>query len=267
MEDERDELYERIPWETLGKGGNDRHWLAYVVAGAIALGALAYSFTRNQPLAPPMSEVVATTLPVAMSTTAPPPSPSTIADPLVVAEADLYAVDPELLAGQAAAHAEWLAVEYVSFDGSEQSEAALAGLLPAGIPLPEAPEGTQVFVDWAGAAEIVETGPTSFAVSVLVRSLRSTAETGFVRQPARLVTVPVEITEAGPRTAGVPMLSPATPLPAGEMSLAPVPEEVRSTLQLEEEPIGGRQLTDGSWEVVVVVAGEDGVSRPVTLRS
>ncbi len=267
MEDERDELYERIPWETLDKGGGDRHWLAYVVAGAIALGALAYSFTRNQPLAPPTPEPVSTTLPVSTGTTAPPAPPSTVADPLVVAEADLYAVDPELFARQAAAHAEWLAVEYVSFDGSEQSEAALAPLLPAGIPLPEGSEGTQVFVDWAGAAEVVETGPTSFEVSVLVRSLRSTSESGFVRQPARIVTVPVEVSEDGPRTTGVPMLSPATPVPAVEMSLAPVPEEVLSTLPVGADPLGGRQRADGSWDVVVIVSGEDGVSRPVTFRS
>ena len=138
MEPERQEVYERIPWETLEKKGSDRQWLLYAVAGSVVLGALAYSFIRNQPAEiPPPATAEAASAAVssvpATTTTAVPVAPqaSTVASPLVVAEADLYAVDPERLIDQAATHAEWFAVEFVAYDGSERSAKTLAGLLPA----------------------------------------------------------------------------------------------------------------------------------------
>ena len=265
MDNERDEVYERIPWETLEKKGGDRHWIVYAVAGAIALGALAYSFTRNQPVppAPPIAEP--TTAPVEM-TIPTAETPSTVTSPVVVAEADLYAVDPERLIDQAAAHAEWVAVEYVSFDGSEQSRATLGSLLPSGTGLPEAPEGTQVFVDWASTAQVVEMGPMSFEVGVLVRSLSSSAESGFVRQPSRMVVVPVTVDETGVRAAGVPAMTEATPAPAVEIDLTSPPEAALATIDTGSEVLGGRQLADGSWELVVMAPGADGVTRPVSVR-
>lgn len=268
MDDQRDEVYERIPWETLEKRGADRRWMVYAVAGAIALGAITYSFIRNQPPTPPpaAAEPAVTTAPPVVSTTTVPASPSTLANPVVVSEADLYAVDPERVIDQAASHAEWLAAEYISYDGSEQSEATLASLLPSGAPLPQGTDGAQVFVDWTGTSAVVETGALSFDVSVLVRSLSSTGESGFVRQPARLVIVPVEVTDEGARAIGVPVISPADPLPTAEISLVSVPEEVVGTLDVEGEVVGGRQLIDGSWELVVMAPGEDGVARPVSYR-
>lgn len=121
MESEREEVYERIPWETLEKKGGDRQWMVYAIAGAVTLGALAYSFIRNQPLPPARADQsVVTTIAASTATTAGrPATPSSVASPVVVAEADLYAVDPERLVDRAAAHAEWVAVEYVSYDGSE----------------------------------------------------------------------------------------------------------------------------------------------------
>jgi hypothetical protein len=268
MDDERSEVYERIPWETLEKKGGDRQWIVYTVAGAIALGALAYSFIRNQPVPPaaPVAEPVVTT--AATATTAIPPSesPSTVAGPVVVSEADLYAVDPERLLDQAVAHAEWVAVEYVSFDGSEESQAVLASLLPSGAGLPQAPEGTHVFVDWAGATRVVETGPTSFEVSVRVRSLSSAGDAGFVRQPSRTVIVPVEVDEMGAHATGVPAKTEITVAAAGELLLAPPPAEVLATVDPGWEVLGGRQLADGGWELVVMAPDSDGVTRPVTVR-
>jgi hypothetical protein len=267
MEPERQEVYERIPWETLEKKGNDRQWLVYALAGAVALGALAYSFMRNQPTAPP---------PVATETTAPVPSttpasqpatPTTVASPVVIAEADLFAVDPERIIDQAASHAEWFAVEFVAVDGSEQSRDTLSSLLPEGIPLPEAPEDTQVFVDWARARSVDQTGPVSFEVEVLVRSLLSNGDSGFVRQPPLLVEVDVTIDEDGlARVAGVPSLTTATAL-AGEVELSSPPDDVRATVEeTHEEIVGGIQGEDGSWEIVVMVEGSDGVRRPVSVQ-
>ena len=49
----RFEVYERIPWETLDKQSGDRQWLVIAVAGAVAVGALAYSFVKSQPAPSP----------------------------------------------------------------------------------------------------------------------------------------------------------------------------------------------------------------------
>lgn len=268
MENERDEVYERIPWETLEKRSGDRQWIVYAVAGAIALGALAYSFTRNQPLPPPTADQpVATTIPDTAATTAVAPgAPSTVASPIVVAEADLYAVDPERVIDQASAHAEWVAVEYVSYDGSEESKTALAALLPSGVPAPQAPEGTQVFVDWARTGEVTPTGTVTYDVSVIVRSLLSSDGSGFVRQTPLTVTVPVEVTDHGPRVTGLPNLSPTVPATTAELSLEPVPEEVILAIGPTGDVMGGRQLADGTWELVIMEEGADGVIRPVAVR-
>lgn len=274
MEPERQEVYERIPWETLEKKGSDRQWLLYAVAGSVVLGALAYSFIRNQPAEiPPPATAEAASAAVssvpATTTTAVPVAPqaSTVASPLVVAEADLYAVDPERLIDQAATHAEWFAVEFVSYDGSERSSKTLAGLLPAGSPLPEAPDGTQVFVDWARASTVIQTGPASFDIEVLVRSLVSSGEEGFLRQPARSLLVSVVVDdEDGPRVAGLPTLSVVEPSPGSDLGLTDLPEEVAAGVDAEVgEPVGGVVDVTGDWRIVVMSEGSDGVRRPVVV--
>ena len=265
METERQEVYERIPWETLEKQGGDRQWLIIAVAGAIAVGALAYSFMKNQPVTPAIpasAEAVA----VAPPTSLPPAPVSTVASPLVVTEADLYAVDPERLIDHVAAHAEWFAVEYFSVDGSDESHATLGGLLPVGVPMPEAPAGTQVFVDWVGVRSIAETAPLTYQVEVLVRSLMSHQDGAFVRQPARLATVEVLVGPDGTPRVGSPptvsVMSAPTPHPMG---LLAVPAHVVAQLTTIGDVIGGVQLADGRWKVVVMTQGLDGVRRPTTI--
>lgn len=267
MEEERPEVYERIPWETLDKKGGNLQWMVYAVAGAVVLGALAYSFMRNQPTVPPPPEAVATTAPVTTATSNMGITPSTVASPVVVAEADLYAVDPELLADQAAAHAEWFAVEYVAVDGAEQSRELLASLLPDGIPLPEAPEGTQVFVDWAGALSVTPTGPALFDVEILVRSLLSAGENGFVRQPPLVVGVEVSVGDDGrARVTGAPTLTAVDPASPAHGMLGEVPGELVARMETDYGTvIGGTQDDDGTWRVVVMSEGADGVRRPVTV--
>lgn len=266
MEPERDEVYERIPWETLERPSGNRQWMIYAVCGAVVLGALAYSFVLNRPVVQPVPEAhtPVSSVPATSALPAAAAPPSTTASPVVVAEADLFAVDPERIIQSAATHAEWLAVEYVSSDGG--AEETLAALLPVGSPLPVTPEGTQVYVDWAGIRSVSQIGPSSFQVEVLVSSLVANGEGGFVRQPALLVGVPVEVDEEGSvRATSVPSLAEASMPPAVELGLTEIPAEVASALPDGAEVVGGRQTVDG-WEVVMMMPGGDGVSRPVSVE-
>lgn len=267
MDSERNEVYERIPWETLERGGGERQWVIIAVAGAVAVGAIAFSFMRGQPAVPPPTVVEPAAAPPAAAPA--PETPTTVASPVVVSEADLYAVDAERLAGVAEAHAEWFAVEYLSVDGSDQSRQTLASLLPSGAPLPEAPDGTQVFVDWAGAQSVTEIAPVTYAVEVVVRSLVASGDEGFTRQPARLLEVVVAVGQDGlPRVVRPPRLVEApAPTPA-QMTLVPVPEAIRAQVESSHGTVvGGIAQPDGTWLVVAMVAGPDQVTRPVSVSA
>lgn len=268
MEKERNEVYERIPWEHLDKQGSDKQWLLVGLAGAVALGALAYSFMKNQPVepaaaAPAVQQTVAATAQAGTTETGP-TTATTVAIPVVISEADLYAIDPQQLADVASAHAEWFAVEYFSVDGSAESSATLLELLPEGVPMPEAPAGTQVFVDWVGTHRITQVGDLDFAVEVLVRSLVSTPDSGFIRQPVRLVEVQVSLGVDGePRVVSAPVLLEVAPASPGRLELTEIPEEVRAAVSGSGNPVGGLLQADGSWRVLVMSTGPDGVTRPV----
>jgi hypothetical protein len=270
MERERNEVYERIPWETLERKGGDRQWWMIAIAGAIVLGALAYSFMSNRPLAVPTEPpvAVASTIVVGQVGTVPPlpiPAPTS---PSVVAEADLFAIDPERLLDQAAAHAEWFVAEYVGVDGSEESRATLGSLLPAGIPVPAAPESTRVFVEWVRAVSVEETAPLNFRVTVLVRSLVAEGEEAYRRLPPMLATVEVSVADTGARVMLPPTLSPITPSEPQPLTLAEVPAEIQQaaiTASGATEVLGGVESAAGGWQVVVLAPGPDGVSRPTTV--
>lgn len=266
MDQERQEVYERIPWETLEKKGGDRQWLVLAVAAAVAVGALAYSFMQNRPSASPVaSELVAPIVqPVApvstfaAATTAP-------TSPMVVAEADLYAIDQAELESHVAAHAEWFAVEYFTSDRSDQSP--LDHLMPVGIPLPTVPEGTQVFVDWVGTRGVSEVAPLVYEVEVMVRSLVAQGEEPFVRQAPRLATVTVVVGDDGqPRVSHPPQVVTITPPMQATANLAALPSDLQAQLETTHgQVVGGEQLPDGRWRAVVMVTGPDGVSRPQTV--
>lgn len=265
MEPERPEVYERIPWDTIEKGSAERQWLYVGLAGAIALGALAYTFMKSQPPAPPpVSQQVPATVPATLPTAIGPTS--TLASPVVVAEADLYAIAPQRLVEAAAAHAEWFAVEYFTVDGSEESRTVLRALLPSGIPLPEAPEGIQVFVDWVRAQRVAEPAPLTYEVDVLVRSLLSTSQEGFVRQPVRMARVEVAIGDDGnPRVSSAPILVESPLPPSTAMALRDVPDEVIERSDGRGSLVGGVPTADGGWRLTLMVEGPDGVTRPETL--
>lgn len=264
MEQERNEVYERIPWEALEQRRRDPSRLVIAAACAVALGALAFAFTRDQavPPAPPPVSVDS-----APSPTSPPVPSSTMTTPLVLAEADLYAVDTERLLDVAAAHAEWFALEYVSVDGSEASRIVLSGLLPAGVPLPEASEGTQVYADWVRAVSVTEVAPLLFEVEVMVRSLASSAEGVFVRQAPRRLTVEVAVgADGSPRVTRPPTEVTATGPTPQALALGVVPETIRFELEATMGAVvGGEPLADGRWRVVVMAADPDGVTRPRTV--
>lgn len=274
MEPERNEVYERIPWETLEEKKPDRQWLTFGVAGAIVLGALAYSFTSNRPAAVAPTTTVASaessvSASAASQVAAPPvalPPPSTA--PVVTAEADLYAVHPERIIDRVMAHAEWFVAEYLTVDGSDQGLATLGAMLPTGVPTPRAPEGTRVFVEWVRATEVEETGPLLFEVTVLARSLSAMGQEAYVRQAPIAVIVPVSVAGETPQVMSAPRMTPALIGPAHDLALTPVPDDVAAAV-LEKsggaEIVGGVQGADGEWEVVVLAPGADGVTRAVTV--
>jgi hypothetical protein len=272
MEPERNEVYERIPWETLEEKKSDRQWLMLGVAGAIVLGALAYSFMSNRP----PTVAVATTLGVAAPSVPPattavpapalPPTAST--SPVVTAEADLYAVHPERAIDRVAAHAEWFVAEYLTVDGSEEGRAALTALMPAGVPLPAAAEGTRVFVEWVRASAIEEIAPLTYRVTVLARSLAAESDAVYRRQAPLELAVDVSLAGGSPQVVQPPEVRSAPTGPAGRLTLENVPEEVGAAA-LEQaggtEVVGGTQSPEGGWQVVVLVTTPDGVSRPVSV--
>ena len=261
MESERNEVYERIPWETLETRQTDKKWIVYAVAGAITVGALAYSFARSQPTGPAVAGPPPEPVAAAVGTTQPNvTSPPTVTSPLVVAEADLYAVDVDSLKTIAAAHAEWAAMDYFSADSADH-------LMPADIPASIVPEDVAVFVDWVGATRVTEVDQLSYTVEVAVRSLVSDEDGVFTRQPTQLAVFDIAIDDAGAAYVTAPPQ--VRPAPSGSdvsMNLVEPPAEVRSLAESSYGPVvGGRQLPDGSWSLVVMMAGVDGIQRPTTV--
>jgi hypothetical protein len=275
MEPERNEVYERIPWETLEEKSGDRQWLMFGVAAAVVLGALAYSFMSNRPAPVPEATTVATTpiaegasVPVTTAPAAPAMPPPAATVPVVTAEADLYAVHPERAIDQVAAHAEWFVTEYLTVDGSEEGRASLTGLMPTGVPLPVAVEGTRVFVEWVRATGVEEIAPLTYRVTVLARSLAAQGDAAYQRQAPLELAVDVSLVEESPRIVTAPQIRPAATGPAHQLALAQVPEEVGSAALQQAagtEVVGGVQTPDGGWQVVVVAPTPDGVSRPITV--
>jgi hypothetical protein len=273
MEPERNEVYERIPWETLEDKKGDRQWLMLGVAGAVVLGALAYSFMSNRPPAAVVATTISATAapslaPVATPAPAPALPPTASTSPVVTAEADLYAVHPERTIDRVAAHAEWFVAEYLTFDGSEEGRAALTSLMPAGTPLPSATESTRVFVEWVRASSIEEIAPLTYRVTVLARSLAAEADAVYQRQAPLELVVDITLDEGDPQVVLPPEIRPAATAPARQLILDTVPDQV-GAMALEQtggsEVVGGNQSADGGWQVVVLVTTPDGVTRPVSV--
>ena len=272
MEPERNETYERIPWETLEEKKPDRQWTMMAVAGAVVLGALAYSFASNRAAPVPVASTVAAVTPETTRAASPVPQaaaqPVPTTAPVVTAEADLYAVHPERVIDRAVAHAEWFVAEYLTMDGTEEGRAALTALLPAGVPMPAAADGTRVFVEWVRASAVEEIGQLVYRVTVLARSLAAGSNEEYQRQAPLQVEVDVSVAGDAPQVVMAPRLSPAQPGPTHQLALVTVPEEVGAAALQQSggsEVVGGSQTPDGGWQVVVLAAAPDGVTRPVSV--
>jgi hypothetical protein len=272
MEQERNETYERIPWDTLEEKKPDRQWMMMAVAGAVVLGALAYSFMSNRPAPVPVASTLAAPVPDTTRVALPVPQaaaqPVATTAPVVTAEADLYAVHPERVIDRAVAHAEWFVAEYLTMDDTDEGRAALTGLLPAGVPMPAAADGTRVFVEWVRASAVEEIGQLVYRVTVLARSLAAGSNEEYQRQAPLQVEVDVSVAGDAPQVVMAPRLSPAQPGPTHQLALVTVPGEVGATALQQSggsEVVGGLQTQDGIWQVVVLVATPDGVTRPVSV--
>jgi hypothetical protein len=272
---ERNEVFERIPWETLEEKKPDRQWIMLAVAGAIVLGALAYTWSSSR-----AAPVTVTTTPATMPTTVPavalaPPvaavpaqATSSVPAPMVTAEADLYAVHPERAIDRAVAHAEWFVAEYLTVDGSEVSQATIAALLPVGVPSPVATEETRVFVEWVRAMKVEEIGDLTYRVTVLARSLAAEAGGDYVRQPPFGLEVDVSVVGDSAQVVMAPRVATAMTGEAHKLPVSEVPDEVGARAIEQSggtEVVGGVQANDGSWQVIVMSPGPGGVARPVTV--
>jgi hypothetical protein len=270
MDDKREEIYERIPWETLEKPSNDRQWLVIGVAAAVVVGALAYSFVSNRTIPPPAS---ADTPAMASLPESQAPIPAPIAPvptaPQVVAEADLFAVPPQRLADSAAAHAEWFVIEYLTADGTEEGQSVLRSLLPADVPLPVVPEGTVVFVEWVRAVSIDEVGgPGQFSIDVLARYMIADDGQQYRRVQPEIFTVLVNSDDIGDHVLGPPQVRTVEVGPAAASGLVDVPAEIIALvaqLRPDSRIVGGIPYGNGAWEVTIMSVGPGAISRPETL--
>lgn len=282
MDEKRDEIYERIPWETLEKSGSDRQWWVIGVAVAVVAGALGYSFVSNRQIAPPPAvatdQMAAAPSPVPPAAVAAPSAPPLVPSappvapvatpPQVVAEADLYALPPDSLRNQASAHAEWFVTEYLTADGSDVETNTLRSLLPPDLPLPTVPDGTLTFVEWVLTLEVVEAGPGRFDVDVLARYMVASGGEPYQRLDPEIFTVTVAVDETGPRIVGAPRVRPAEVLEAIAIGLIELPPEAVSAvsqLRPDSTVLGGIANQDGSWTVTLMTIGPGGVERPESL--
>lgn len=275
MEEKRDEVYERIPWETLEKPGGDRQWVVLGVAAAIVAGALGYTFVSSRAAQPEMPvasvPVAAADSPQLPASPAPIPAavPPATTLPTVIAEADLYAVPPQRLADAAGAHAEFFVVEYLTVDGTGQEPALLRSLLPTDVPLPAAPEGLVVFVEWVGAIETAEIGVGRFQVDVLARYMVAQDGAPYQRAQPEVLSVEVEVDDSGARVASAPVISSPptnTPMPMGIVDLPPEIAASVATQRPDAEVVGGVSKADGSWQVLLLAKTAAGITRPESLR-
>jgi hypothetical protein len=181
------EIFERIPWDSLGPAP-DRRWWAYVVAAAIVMGALGVSVGRSWSDSPaPIASTAPTTAPPIQTsiTTAPAetaerpretvPVPSTTSS--LWSEADLMAVPEERLLQSAAGTATRFVVDHFTRDEDGDG-------------------GGRSFVEWAEAIETTWTGADAVTVTVVVRRLAAADDDAYRRVPDEAWEVDLRLEEA-----------------------------------------------------------------------
>lgn len=179
------------------------------------------------------------------------------------------AVHPESLEAEAAAVAEWMAADYFTVDGSSGWSEHLAGLFPAGSPLPKPDAGYRSFVEWAQSIAVSESGPGQFTVTVIVRRLAAVDPDPYQRLPLEAVEVHMRWTDEGwsvldlPARAPLPQLAQAPPWPAEQPPEEVVAEAVAMTGG-GGTVLGGSQV-EGGWRLVVEVVDPMGGRWPLTV--
>lgn len=162
--------------------------MAYLLAGAVVLGAVGMSIGRQiQPqLAPsPPATIPATTTPAIPETPATTVTMASAPDPGgPLSEADLMAVPVDSVEMEAAALAEWYVVDFFTRDEAE---------------------GERSFVEWARAWEVVWETPTTARVTVLVRRLAATGGEAYRRLDAEAWSVVTELGDEGWAIVGGPV--------------------------------------------------------------
>lgn len=234
------EIFERIPWESLEKNP-DRRWIAYLLAGALVLGAVGVSLGRQltagsalPPDPAPITTTVAappSTNPAIRPTTVPETTAADQGPPGAWTEADLMALSDVPLELAAATTAEWFVVDYFTRDDPGEGRS---------------------FVDWAGSLETVWIDPTTIEVTVAVRRLAAVPGAEYRRMAAEAWTVTVELGEEGWSVVGGPVeagpVELSVTIPAIDAS---VPAEVAAILDGEEiggaVEVGGRWLAEVEW--------------------
>jgi len=271
MDEQNQEVYERIPWETLEQRGKDKQWLMMGVAAAVVAGSLGFTFVSNRPTLPPAPVTTAAypgpSLPSALAP-APPVAPPPETAPSVIAEADLYAIDPERLTSAAAAHARWVIREYLAHDGSTDENATLRSLLPTDVPLPSPPEGVLVFVEWVDSISVEELDVGEYRVEVLARYMVSADGGEYQRVEPELFSVEIGVVEGVPYLLSAPSVRPLETVVTQGLGLGAIPDEVAASVEAlrpGSQIIGGHTDASGVWDVVILAQGPGGVLRPETI--
>jgi hypothetical protein len=271
MDEQNQEVYERIPWETLEQRGRDKQWVMLGVAAAVVAGSLGFTFMSNRSIPPP-SPVSTEADPASPTPStlapAPPAAPSPGSAPSVVAEADLYAVDPDRLRSAAAAHARWVIREYLAHDGSADENLILRSLLPADVPLPSLPEGVLVFVEWVDSVSVEEVDVGAYRVEVLGRYMVSTDGGDYQRVDPELFSVEIGVLDGESHLLSAPSVIPLETVVTDSLGLDAVPDEIAANVEAlrpGSQIVGGQIDGSGTWKVVVLAPGPGGVLRPETI--
>jgi hypothetical protein len=271
MDEQNQEVYERIPWETLEQRGKDKQWVMMGVAAAVVAGSLGFTFMSNRSIPPPSP--ASTVADPGLSTTstlapAPPVASPPETAPSVVSEADLYAVDPDRLMSAAAAHARWVIREYLAHNGSPDENAILRSLLPADVPLPTMPEGVLVFVEWVDTVSVEEVDVGTFRVDVLARYMVSTDGGDYQRVDPELFSVEIGVIDGESHLLSAPSVKPLEAVVTDGLGLGAVPDEVAANVEAlrpGSQIVGGHIDESGAWDVVVLAPGPGGILRPETI--
>lgn len=267
-----DEHLEQIPWsELVVQQRPFPRWIAYVAAGALAVGAIGVVVGRSlpassEPVTPLVPSVSLTTLPAlpnVIPTTAP-----------LYSEADLMALVPGSQEQLAAARAEWFVHDYFGTGGRPGEALGVVAALPDGAEIPTG-GGTGVsFVEWAQSAAIETVGPDLYQATVLFGMLGGSDVQSLTRLPVRAVSVVVEVKDGNasivdlPSPAAVPADAGVAAWPEGERelprALVAVVEDEAALWGSDPQTISAVEVA-GGWRVVVTVVDTAGNRWPLSL--